>query len=204
MNLKSIFQRKQDHTSQAFFEKMYASKADPWAFETSKYERSRYTAIFEALKHRRYAHAFEPGCAIGVLTEQLATLCDRVDATDISPTAIRRTAERCRNLPNVHTTCGALPALIPDGPFNLIVLSEIGYYFEEPILLDLANSLVDRMATSGTLIAAHWLGTSKDHLLHGDRVHEILATIPGVTLEHSERHPSTQHAGFRLDRWCRS
>lgn len=194
---------KPDTTSEAFFEAKYSAAADPWHFATSPYEQTRYTAIFNALQHRRYQRAFEPGCSVGLLTQRLATLCDRVDATDISPTAVEQAARRCAHLPNVHTTCGALPALIPHGSFDLIVFSEIGYYFDEPSLHDLAAQLVHRLTTGGTLLAAHWLGTSSDHLLSGDRVHEILKGLPHLALEQTERHESSEHGGFRLERFRR-
>jgi trans-aconitate methyltransferase len=186
-------------TSQAFFEEKYKRSGDPWAFATSVYEQQRYAAILSAIGHRRYRHAFEPGCSIGVLTERLASFCGRVDATDISPTAIAVAMQRTRHLANVQTTCGALPGFIPDGNFDLIVFSEIGYYFTEDALFSLARELVDRNCKSGVFLAAHWLGESPDHLLSGDRVHEVLAQVPNLFLQHAERHP-----GFRLDVWTRT
>ena len=71
---------------------------------------------------------FEPGCSIGVLTERLARICDQVEAMDISPTAVARTRDRCGLLQNVTVSHGALPVDLPTGYFDLIVLSEIGYY----------------------------------------------------------------------------
>jgi trans-aconitate methyltransferase len=189
----------EDTTSQAFFEEKYKRSCDPWAFATSGYEQQRYAAILGAIGHRNYRHAFEPGCSIGVLTEQLASLCDRLDATDISPTAVAQTQRRTQHLSNVQTTCGALPALIPDGNFDLIVFSEIGYYFSEDALFSLARELVYRNCKSGVFLAAHWLGESPDHLLSGDRVHEVLSQVPNLSLQHAERHP-----GFRLDVWTRT
>jgi SAM-dependent methyltransferase len=188
-----------DTTSQDFFEQKYKQADDPWAFATSDYEQRRYAAIMAAISDRRYRHAFEPGCSVGVLTAQLATLCDRVDAMDISPTAIDQARQRTQHLPNVQTTCGALPALIPPGEFDLIVFSEIGYYFAEDDLFSLATELVHRNCKSGIFLAAHWLGESPDHLLSGDRVHEVLAQVPNLSLQHAERHP-----GFRLDVWTRT
>jgi trans-aconitate methyltransferase len=186
-------------TSQAFFEEKYRRSTDPWDFATSAYEQQRYSTILNAIRHRHYNHAFEPGCSVGVLTEQLATFCDRVDATDIALSAVAQTRRRTQRLPNVQTTCGALPALIPDGTFDLIVFSEIGYYFTEKALFSLAKELVNRNCKSGVFLAAHWLGESPDHLLSGDRVHEVLAQVPDLSLQHAERHP-----GFRLDLWTRT
>jgi len=188
-----------DTTSQAFFDSKYQQKTDPWDFATSLYEQQRYAAILSAIGGRRYGHGFEPGCSVGVLTAKLAEICDRVDAMDISPTAVNQARIRTQHFPNVRTTCGALPTLIPSETFDLIVFSEVGYYFTEDDLFKIASLLADKLRTSGVFLAAHWLGESPDHLLSGDLVHEILARVPSLGLQHSERHP-----GFRLDVWTRS
>jgi SAM-dependent methyltransferase len=187
-----------DVTSKAFFEAKYQDCEDPWSFATSSYERERYEAILSAVGGRRYRRAFEPGCSIGVLTAMLARICDSVEAMDISPTAIAQARERTRHLDNVRTTCGALPAFIPSGTFDLIVFSEIGYYFTEQDLFAVATAVTSRVSTSGVFVAAHWLGDSSDHLLSGDRVHEILNQVPDFILRHGQR-----HTGFRLDVWTR-
>jgi trans-aconitate methyltransferase len=185
-------------TSAEFFEKKYRENADPWDFARSEYERSRYEAIIAALGQRRYERAFEPGCSVGELTWRLASHCEHLDAMDISATAIDRAKLRCSRLPNVTLHVGDLPHHIPQGYFDLIVFSEIGYYFEEARLLELGKSLVARIPSSGTLLAAHWLGTSNDHVLSGDRVHDVLDGLVGLQLSCSERYER-----FRLDRWER-
>jgi SAM-dependent methyltransferase len=183
-------------TSAEFFESMYAEREDPWEFASSQYERDRYEAIVRALGNRRYRRAFEPGCSIGILTAQLAMFCDRVEAMDISPTAVARARLHCEHLPNVQILCGSLPEMIPDGEFDLVVFSEIGYYFTEAQLSAVATELVKQMSPAATLLAVHWLGSSRDHVLDGDRVHTVLKTLPNLRLVQSERYP-----GFRLDRW---
>jgi SAM-dependent methyltransferase len=185
-------------TSAEFFDHKYRDAADPWDFAHSTYEQSRYHALLAALDKPRYLRAFEPGCSIGELTHSLAQRCDHVDAIDISPTAIARAKLRCHNLANVDLQSGDLLHHMPHGAFDLIVFSEIGYYFEEDILHQVATMLIDRLSTSGTLLAAHWLGASSDHILSGDRVHEILRSLPGLRLTLAER-----HSAFRLDRWER-
>jgi protein-L-isoaspartate O-methyltransferase len=184
-------------TSAEFFETMYTEREDPWEFASSQYERDRYASIVRALGNRRYRRAFEPGCSIGILTAQLATFCDRVVAIDISPTAVARARLHCERLPNVHILCGSLPEMIPEEEIDLVVFSEIGYYFTEIQLSSVATELVKQMSTEGTFLAVHWLGSSQDHLLDGDRVHTVLRTIPNLSLAQSER-----YSDFRLDRWA--
>jgi SAM-dependent methyltransferase len=185
-----------DTTSETFFERVYRQNPDPWSFASSPYEWNRYQAIFDCLNHRRYDRAFEPACSIGVLTAKLAAICGRIEATDIAATAVKIARHRCRSLPNVRVTKGSLPDFIPHGSFDLIVLSEVGYYFEENDLRELATGLVSRIRKPGVLFAAHWLGISSDHRLSGDRVHEVLRALDGLSLTREER-----HSQFRMDRW---
>jgi trans-aconitate methyltransferase len=182
-----------------FFEAKYKKQADPWNFVKSDYELKRYDTILAALNHRRYRSAFEPGCSIGVLTERLATLSDKVVAIDFSPSAVAKALARCSHCPGVEIHCASLPAYMPGSGFDLIVLSEIGYYFSPEEWEVLSSRIVSAMDQGATLLAAHWLGHSKDHRMGGDAVHEILNNNAQLVREHAAR-----HEGFRIDRWIRT
>jgi SAM-dependent methyltransferase len=186
-------------SSQAFFEKKYREAGDPWEFASSSYEQQRYATTIHALGGGHFSRAFEPGCSIGILTEQLAERCELVEAMDISPTAVRTAQQRCRDYANVTIRQGALPEAIPPGNFDLIVFSEIGYYFEPRVLAEIATRLVDRLQMGGMFLAVHWLGHSSDHRLNGDQVHEVLSGIPGLYPTEAQR-----HEGFRLNTWTRT
>jgi ubiquinone/menaquinone biosynthesis C-methylase UbiE len=58
----------------------------------------------------------------------LAQRCSRLLAADISEKALRQARERCANLHQIEFQQLALPRELPDGGFDLIVLSEVGYY----------------------------------------------------------------------------
>jgi SAM-dependent methyltransferase len=182
-------------SSQKFFEQKYREDSDPWYFASSPYELGRYDAVLAALSNRRYRRAFEPGCSIGVLTQRLALLCDRVDAIDISPTAVSLARQRCAKLSNVSIQCASLASSAPEN-FDLLVFCEIGYYFSHEELLTVLANCVSHLAPGGICLASHWLGVSPDHILSGDDVHEVAASIPDLYLEQSER-----NSHFRLDRW---
>jgi predicted TPR repeat methyltransferase len=186
-------------TSEEFFERKYRAEADPWNFATSPYEQRRYEIILRAIDHRDYRRALEPGCSVGVLSSGLASFCDEVEAFDIAPSATAAAQDRCRGLANVHVTCKAFAEDAIDGQFDLIVLSEIGYYFEVAELRRITNSLMSHLLPGGVIVAAHWLGISSDHLLEGDAVHDVLCSAfeqEGLVPELAERYPE-----FRLDRW---
>ena len=63
---------------------MYAGVGRPVAAGDRWYEQRKYAITMALLPYRRYRHAFEPGCSVGVLTEQLASRCDRVTSTDVA------------------------------------------------------------------------------------------------------------------------
>lgn len=188
-----------DTSSSRFFEAKYRQKGDPWDFASSPYELRRYDTIVAALAHHRYRRAFEPGCSVGVLTERLARICDAVEAIDFSPTAVKRARERCAYLPNVKILCASIAERMPLEGFDLIVLSEMGYYLCLEEWGGTVARLLSPMKPGGTVLATHWLGTSADHRISGDQVHEILQANPLLCLQHSER-----NEGFRLDRWVRA
>jgi protein-L-isoaspartate O-methyltransferase len=130
-------------SSAAFFEAKYQKRADPWNFSSNAYELRRYEAIICAITHRRYARAFEPGCSIGVLTERLAAYCDAVYAIEFSSTASDQAQARCAHLPNVEVRCAAMPEGMPARDFDLVVLSEIGYYFTPQVWQLISSTLID-------------------------------------------------------------
>ncbi len=188
-----------DTSSAAFFEAKYRQDADPWNFAGSPYERGRYDAIIAALAHRRYQRAFEPGCSVGVLTKRLAAICDAVDAIDFSPTAVKRARERCADLSNVVVVCASIAHCGPFQGCDLIVLSEMGYYFSPREWRETVAEMLLSLKPRGTVLATHWLGSSTDHRISGDQVHEILQANALLSLEDSERNEA-----FRLDRWVRT
>jgi SAM-dependent methyltransferase len=187
--------------SQAAFEAKYRRYGDPWDFTGSRYERDRYLLTLESLMRNRYRRAFEPACSIGVLTAALAQRCDEVQAMDIAPSAVETARRRCSGLPGVTVSCADLATHRPEGPFDLIVFSELGYYFEPALLSSIAESLARALEAGGELVGVHWLGTSEDHLLHGDAVHAILqeALRPYCEWIKGARHP-----GFIMDTWRRT
>jgi protein-L-isoaspartate O-methyltransferase len=187
--------------SQAAFEAKYRQSDDPWNFTGSSYERGRYQLTLRSLMRPHYRRAFEPACSIGLLTAALAQRCDEVQAIDIAPSAVVRARTRCADFPGVTICCADLATEMPEGPFDLIVFSELGYYFKETQLTRIAESLSAALEAGGELIAAHWLGDSEDHRLHGNRVHGILREVLQRSCAWIK---GARHPGFRLDTWRRT
>jgi SAM-dependent methyltransferase len=184
--------------SEASFEDKYRHSPDPWQFAASPYELRRYAATLRSLSRTRYLRAFEPGCSVGVLTAALAERCDALVACDIAPTAVRLARERCAGFPNVRIDHADLAQAIPEGSFDLIVFSEVGYYFAPAVLVKIIRLLEKAMAPDGELVAVHWRGVSKDHVLHGDQVHAILKD---TLAKHCHCVKGEGYREFRLDVW---
>jgi hypothetical protein len=194
-----------DHSlvSAEAFENRYRENPDPWNYQASPYERGKYQVTLESLSRPGYVNAFEPACSVGELTAMLAGRCTRLLATDVSQTAVHQARKRCAGLHNVRIECRDLRADFnahaQGEPFDLIVFSEVGYYFDIESLATLARRLADALRTNGELIAVHRRGHSGDHLLHGDEVHRcLLHTLP---LQHRL---ADHHPGYRLDSWLKT
>ena len=164
-----------------YFDAVYRANPDPWNFASSPYEAAKYEATLAALPRPLYPSAFEAGCSIGVLTTQLAGRCGRLLSVDLSEQALRAARERCAVLDNVTFERRGLPGEFPAGPFDLIVVSEVGYYLDLPDLLKLRELTVSQLAPEGQLLLVHWTPPVPDYPLTGDEVHATFleAAVPG-------------------------
>ena len=185
-------------SSRAFFEAQYRASPDPWRFACSPYELQRYQATLSALSQPSYERAFEPGCSVGVLTAALASRCRSVLACDIAQSAVSLARARCKEFSHVTIVQGDVAETIPRQAFDLIIFSELGYYFSAPVLHDVALRVAGHLEPGGEFIAVHWLGRSADHVLHGDQVHAVLAD--SLPFEPTTRR---RYTGFRIDSWRR-
>ncbi len=186
----------------SYFDDVYRANADPWDFTTSPYEAGKYAATLAALPRERYGSAFEAGCSIGVFTERLAARCDQLLSIDISDVALDQARTRCAALPQVRFERRYLPGEFPAETFDLILLSEVGYYLAMPDLLDLRERCINRLAPGGHLLLVHWTPFVPDYPLTGDQVHETFLAAAGAQ---PLRHLLGQQAEkYRLDLFARA
>ncbi len=78
-----------------------------------------------ALPKVRYRRAFEPGSAIGILSERLASRCDELVSIELMPRIAERARVRLGSRANVSVSVRSIPDVWPTGTFDLIVLSEV-------------------------------------------------------------------------------
>jgi SAM-dependent methyltransferase len=187
--------RKSGTLPSEYFEEKYQADIDPWRFKTSEYERDKYQATLGSLTKDRYPAALEVGCSIGVLTKLLSPRCVSLLAVDSSPTAIE--AAKSVSAPNVVFRVANLPAEFPKGKFDLIVLSEILYYFDKSDLTRVAQSCIDSISQDGEIVLCHWLGET-DYPLTGVEASELFA----CHIKPAMRVRSILHnATYRLERF---
>ena len=185
-------------TQRAYFEEMYRETAIRGSSRRVRTKRGKYDITMASLPMTKYRSAFEPGCSVGVLSNLLARRCQRVLATDIIPLALERATERLGATPNVKVEYRSIPEEWPAERFDLIVLSEIGYYFAESELERIVQLSLGSLDLGGHLVAVHWRGIT-DYPLTGDRTHEVIDG--SETLRKVAEHLEVK---FRLDIWERS
>ena len=157
-----------------YFDELYARSRDPWGFETSEYERNKYERTLSVLAQRRYRRALEVGCSIGVFTAMLTPQCDDLLAVDVSEAAVAVARQRLADFPNVRLELRSMPEETPQGPFDLVVASEVMYYWPEDVMLSALGRFEEVLAPGGSLLAVHWRKETKTYPLQGDEVHDLL------------------------------
>ncbi|HEV7951230.1 MAG TPA: bifunctional PIG-L family deacetylase/class I SAM-dependent methyltransferase [Glaciihabitans sp.] len=164
----------------AYFDATYARRSDPWGFETRWYENRKRALTLAALPAEHYESVFEIGCSIGVLTEQLAARSASLLSVDISQAAVERARDRLASQAHVTIERSDVGQRYPDRRFDLVVFSEVGYYFDEATLSTVINRIVESLGASGTVVACHWRHPVEDYPLTGDTVHEALRSHSGL------------------------
>lgn len=182
-----------------YFDHLYDESADPYGLRTRWYEERKRAVLMAALPHPRYARAYEPACGAGELTMDLAMRCDTVLASDFSDKALASARARATGLANVRFERHVLPAGWPcDEPqFDLIVVSELGYFLDAAAMATLASCCARSLAADGVLVACNWRPDFAERALPTEAVHDAFAAIG---LARSVRH---EESDFLLELWSR-
>jgi trans-aconitate methyltransferase len=182
-------------TPPEYFERLYQAHDDPWGFASRWYEQRKYDLTVASLPSERYRSGFEPGCSIGALTERLASRCDRLLAVDHVKATVAVAARRLAPYPQVRVEQRTVPDDWPEGPYDLLVLSEVCYYFDVDELRKLVGRAQRSLQTNATIVAVHWTGQT-DYPLTAARTHQVLGATS--TFKMVAHHVDEQ---FLLDVW---
>lgn len=179
------------------FEALYSGRSDPYDLTTRWYEQRKYQLTLAALTQPTYRNALEIDCGEGLFTDQLAPRCAALSAIDASPTATQRARTRLGPRPGLSISDVVVPGDWPEGHFDLIVLSEVGYYLGEDDLSTLAARIADCAPSPTELVAVHWRHRSPTLTSDGDTVHQKL----GAALQQWQLHTRHVERDFLLDVW---
>ncbi|WP_396667517.1 PIG-L family deacetylase [Microbacterium sp. R86528] len=160
-----------------WFEDFYARHEDPWGFDTRWYEERKRAITMASLPTRALGDVFEIGCATGLLTEQIAARARSLLAIDASQAAVERASERVQAHDAVTVRQAMVPEWWPEGTFNTIVLSEVGYYLSSDDLRETIARIEHSLAWDGYVLACHWRHLVEDYPLSGDQVHRALRDV---------------------------
>lgn len=158
----------------AYFEEIYQAP-DPFQYRDRWYEARKRALTLACLSRQRYRNGWELGCSNGVLTCELAARCDALLATDLSPAALTQAEVSTRAYANVRLEQASHPDQWPAGQFDLIVVSEVGYYLAPQDVVTMASKLRASLADDGLLLACHWLHPFDEALTPATDVHRSFA-----------------------------
>ncbi|KQT18488.1 hypothetical protein ASG31_07140 [Chryseobacterium sp. Leaf404] len=184
-----------------YFDDVYAAKDDPWDFETSEYETAKYAATMEALPKKHYTKTLEIGCSIGVLSLLLAEITKNLLATDVSQKALDIAKKRCENKSNVKFECMSFPHEMPEGGFDLIMISEVAYYLSAVDWDSAVESVYKKLLPEGNIVLVHWLPEVHDYPQTGDEVHDSFERSMSGKLSNVF---SKREENYRIDVWAKS
>ena len=183
-----------------YFEQLFSASDDPWSFRTRWYEKRKRELTLASLPRQRYQRVFEPGCANGELSARLAERCDSLLCQDLNEKAVELARSRLSQHHHVRVEQARMPRDWPNGEFDLIVLSEVGYFLDPGEWAQVIENTLRSLSQEGGVLACHWLhpievdGCSQD----GREAHRALAQ--GLGLHRLIRHEQTD---FLLEYWCR-
>jgi cyclopropane fatty-acyl-phospholipid synthase-like methyltransferase len=179
-----------------YWDDVYERNPDPFGYLEKPSETEKFERTLQLAGDRRFPRGLEIGASIGVLSARLAERCDELVITDISAEAVRLARERLASLPNVHVEQMTFPDQVPDGPFDLVVCSEMLFYLTPEQLEEGVRKVESILAPGGTFLAVHWRPPHETQRMTGDQVHRVLHRV--TTLTHVEGFAEPKH---RFDRW---
>lgn len=183
-------------TPSEYFDAIYAHD-DPFGYRERWYEARKRALLLASLPAQRFGRVWEIGCSNGELTDELAMRCDQLVATDLNARAVALATARTQMHDHVDVRQARHPDTWPDGLFDLVVFSEVGYYLDVDTLTRMARRLKSSLRGDGVLVACHWLAPFPQAPQSGRDVHRLLRRELGM-----QRVFGYGDADVRLDGWA--
>ena len=171
-------------------DEIHRDAEDPWGVDSRWYERRKRDLLLAALPRARFAAALEVGCSTGALTEALSERSDTVLGVDDSPTALDAARRRLAHRPGVSLAAVDVSRDWPDGSFDLVVVSEVGYFLS-PAALDRLVERGRRVTAPQTVSSCCATGgiASQGWVMDADEVHRRFedGPVPPLQARYTDR-----------------
>jgi 2-polyprenyl-3-methyl-5-hydroxy-6-metoxy-1,4-benzoquinol methylase len=144
----------------AYFENLYESRPDPFAYNTNPWEGERLrraTEVLDAIRNGAcFQEALEVGCSEGAFTELLAVRSKSLLAVDLSRVALGRARARCCWRSHVRFDARDLQRDPLGGPFDVVVAMSVLECLSRPWAIRAACAkLVDVTRSGGYLLVGN-------------------------------------------------
>ena len=171
---------------------LHAESADPWGVDSRWYEQRKRAILLSMLPRERFRHGLEVGSSTGALAEGLASRCLELLVVDASAHAVAAARSRLQHLQHVRVEELSVPTAwpeVPAGGFDLVVLSEVGYFLSPGGLDALLARLGADLAEDGVLVLCHWRHSIVGWPLDGADVHRVVISsgVRPVSAEYRDR-----------------
>ncbi len=182
-----------------FFDHFF-DEGDPFGFDIHPEERLKFRRTLEVCGDAARGRVLELGCAVGSFTELLAPQASDVLAVDVSPAAVAQVRRRMESHPHVAARAMQVPADYPDGPFDLVVASDVLYYLSVAVLRRCVARIEASLSEGGAFVSVHYV-PRMGSVLDGDEAHDVITA--STTLRHAmgERTEFGVGRTYRVDRF---
>ena len=154
-------------------DRLHDTSPDPWSVRTSWYEERKRAITVASLPHRRHRRALEVGGSVGALARDLAARCDELVVVDESGAATTSARATLEGVDGVTALQLRVPEQWPAGGFDLVVVSEVGYFLSPQRLRRLVARVEECLSDEGVVVLCHWRHPVRGWPLDGGRVHQI-------------------------------
>ncbi|WP_193613748.1 PIG-L family deacetylase [Nocardioides lijunqiniae] len=172
---------------------LHADGADPWGADSRWYERRKRALLLAALPRDRFERGLEVGASRGALARDLAARCDSLLALEQGVQAASSAREQLADLSRVEVRRASVPDEWPDARFDLVVLSEVGYFLSPSALDGLVDRLSGSLTDDGVVVLCHWRHPVEGWVLDGPDVHAVVraaaarSALPPVAASYVDR-----------------
>lgn len=177
------------------FEKLYEKSLDPWNYKTNTYEQNRFDVTLKSLPRKEYRNGCEIGCSIGILTKKLAAICTKMTGIDCSAKALEQAKKNVSNIDNIQLKLMRVPEELPTETYDLIVLSEVLYFFSDNDLKVISDFVIKKLDYDGTCLLVNFLGDTESPMSGN----EVAIRFSDLTFQDLKILSTKEYEGFRID-----